>query len=150
MAHARIDNTRQIKAPTGTKITCKSWLTEAPMRMLMNNLDGEVAENPQELVVYGGIGRAARDWDAFDHIVGSLKNLEEDETLIVQSGKNDRIPPEVIASYQAAFKDANSFSHRIIAEATHAMRDPAQQRLYATLLINWVEEVVRASRRSYR
>ncbi|MGI9372131.1 MAG: urocanate hydratase [Hyphomicrobiales bacterium] len=87
MAHARIDNTRQIKAPTGTKITCKSWLTEAPMRMLMNNLDGEVAENPQELVVYGGIGRAARDWDAFDHIVGSLKNLEEDETLIVQSGK---------------------------------------------------------------
>jgi len=74
----------------------------------------------------------------------------EGDVLIVQSGKDDRIPPEVIASYQAAFKDANSFSHRIIAEATHAMRDPAHQRLYATLLINWVEEMVRASRRSYR
>ncbi|WP_292020666.1 MULTISPECIES: alpha/beta hydrolase family protein [unclassified Brevundimonas] len=72
------------------------------------------------------------------------------DVLIVQSGRDDRIPPEVIASYQAAFKDVNSFSHRIIPEATHAMRDPADQRLYATLLINWVEEMVRASRRSYR
>ena len=81
------DNARIIKAPTGTELTCKSWLTEAPLRMLMNNLDPDVAENPQELVVYGGIGRAARNWAAFDQIVESLKNLEEDETLLVQSGK---------------------------------------------------------------
>ena len=67
-------------------MTAKSWLTEAPLRMLMNNLDPDVAENPRELVVYGGIGRA-RDWDCYDRIVESLKNLNEDETLLVQSGK---------------------------------------------------------------
>ncbi len=83
----RLDNTRNIKSPTGTKITCKSWLTEAPMRMLMNNLDAEVAEKPEELVVYGGIGRAARNWQCFDKIVATLKTLEADETLLVQSGK---------------------------------------------------------------
>ena len=83
----RIDKTRLIKAPTGTKLNAKSWLTEAPLRMLMNNLDPEVAENPQALVVYGGIGRAARDWQCFDKIVETLKELEEDETLLVQSGK---------------------------------------------------------------
>jgi len=86
-AHSRIDNTRHITAPTGTEITARSWLTEAPMRMLMNNLDPAVAERPEELVVYGGIGRAARDWQAFDTIVRSLKTLEDDETLLVQSGK---------------------------------------------------------------
>jgi urocanate hydratase len=84
---SRIDNTRDIKAPRGTTLNAKSWLTEAPLRMLMNNLDAEVAENPQELVVYGGIGRAARNWQAFDQIVASLKTLEDDETLLVQSGK---------------------------------------------------------------
>ena len=84
---SRRDNTRRIKAPTGTERTAKSWLTEAPLRMLMNNLDAEVAERPEELVVYGGIGRAARDWDAFDRIVAGLRNLEHDETLLVQSGK---------------------------------------------------------------
>ncbi len=78
---------RTIKAPHGNKLTCKSWLTEAPMRMLMNNLDPEVAENPQELVVYGGSGKAARNWECFDAIVKSLKDLENDETLLVQSGK---------------------------------------------------------------
>ena len=83
----RIDNSRVIKAPTGSKISAKSWLTEAPLRMLMNNLDPEVAEHPQSLVVYGGIGRAARDWDCFDAIVEQLKKLEDDETLLVQSGK---------------------------------------------------------------
>lgn len=83
----RIDNARVIKAPTGTNLSCKSWLTEAPLRMLMNNLDPDVAENPQELVVYGGIGRAARNWEAYDQIVKSLRDLEEDETLLVQSGK---------------------------------------------------------------
>jgi len=78
---------RVIHAARGTEISAKSWLTEAPLRMLMNNLDPEVAERPGELVVYGGIGRAARDWDSFDRIVSALRRLEEDETLLVQSGK---------------------------------------------------------------
>jgi urocanate hydratase len=76
-----------IRAPRGTTLNAKSWLTEAPLRMLMNNLDPEVAENPKELVVYGGIGRAARNWACFDKIVETLKQLEKDETLLVQSGK---------------------------------------------------------------
>ena len=83
----RLDNARIIRAPRGTEISCKSWLTEAPLRMLMNNLDPDVAENPAELVVYGGIGRAARDWQSFDGIVAALRTLEADETLLVQSGK---------------------------------------------------------------
>ena len=83
----RIDNSRIIHAAKGTEITAKSWLTEAPLRMLMNNLDPMVAENPQELVVYGGIGRAARDWAAYDKIVETLRRLEDDQTLLVQSGK---------------------------------------------------------------
>jgi len=78
---------RHIKAPTGNELQCKHWGAEAPMRMLMNNLDPEVAENPAELIVYGGVGRAARDWDSFDQIISSLKGLEADETLLVQSGK---------------------------------------------------------------
>ncbi|WP_420842265.1 urocanate hydratase [Devosia lacusdianchii] len=77
----------EIRAPRGAVLTAKSWLTEAPLRMLMNNLDPDVAENPKELVVYGGIGRAARDWDAYDRIVQTLRRLEGDETLLVQSGK---------------------------------------------------------------
>jgi len=83
----RIDPSRQIRAPRGATLTCKSWLTEAPFRMIQNNLDAEVAENPAELVVYGGIGRAARDWECFDAILQSLKTLGDDETLLVQSGK---------------------------------------------------------------
>ncbi|HLZ79455.1 MAG TPA: urocanate hydratase, partial [Sphingomonas sp.] len=83
----RIDNARHIEAATGTELSAKSWLTEAPLRMLMNNLDPRVAENPHELVVYGGIGRAARDWESFDRIVETLRRLEGDETLLVQSGK---------------------------------------------------------------
>ena len=83
----RIDNSRVIHAPTGTKLTCKSWLTEAPMRMLMNNLDPMVAEHPQSLVVYGGIGRAARNWACYDKIIETLQRLEDDETLLVQSGQ---------------------------------------------------------------
>jgi urocanate hydratase len=83
----RTDNMRVIRSPRGPEISAKSWLTEAPMRMLMNNLDAEVAEKPGELVVYGGIGRAARDWNAFDRIVATLKRLEGDQTLLVQSGK---------------------------------------------------------------
>lgn len=83
----RIDTSRKITAPRGEKLNAKSWLTEAPLRMLMNNLDAEVAERPEELVVYGGIGRAARDWQCFDKIVETLKRLQDDETLLVQSGK---------------------------------------------------------------
>src|SRR5437899_4711438 len=83
----RLDNQRMIRAPHGSEISAKSWLTEAPLRMLMNNLDPDVAERPSELVVYGGIGRAARDWESFDRIVASLRKLEGDETLLVQSGK---------------------------------------------------------------
>jgi urocanate hydratase len=83
----RIDNARRIRAPRGSTLSAKSWLTEAPLRMLMNNLDSEVAERPGELVVYGGIGRAARDWESFDRIVAALKRLEGDESLLVQSGK---------------------------------------------------------------
>ncbi|WP_058956024.1 urocanate hydratase [Kocuria rhizophila] len=82
-----LPNARPVRAPRGTEISAKSWQTEAPMRMLMNNLDPEVAERPDDLVVYGGTGRAARSWEAFDAIVKTLKELEEDETLLVQSGK---------------------------------------------------------------
>lgn len=83
----RLANRRDIKSPTGPDLICKSWATEAPYRMLHNNLDREVAENPDELVVYGGIGRAARTWEDFDRIAASLITLEETETLLVQSGK---------------------------------------------------------------
>ena len=83
----RRDETRVIRAPRGTTLSCKSWLTEAPYRMIQNNLDPEVAENPQALVVYGGIGRAARNWACFDAILASLRTLEDDDTLLIQSGK---------------------------------------------------------------
>ena len=83
----RLDNARIIRADHGSTLSAKSWLTEAPLRMLMNNLDPMVAERPEELVVYGGIGRAARDWESFDRIVSALKSLGDDETLLVQSGK---------------------------------------------------------------
>ena len=78
---------RPVRAPRGTQLTCKSWLTEAPYRMIQNNLDPEVAERPDDLVVYGGRGQAARSWEAFDAILATLKDLEEDETMLVQSGK---------------------------------------------------------------
>ena len=83
----RFDPTREIRAPRGGQMTCKNWIAEAAYRMIQNNLDPEVAENPQHLVVYGGIGRAARDWACFDQILASLKDLNDDETLLVQSGK---------------------------------------------------------------
>jgi urocanate hydratase len=84
---SRLDNTRTIRAAHGTKLSAKSWQTEAPLRMLMNNLDPEVGEKPHELVVYGGIGRAARNWESYDRIVTALTSLDPDETLCVQSGK---------------------------------------------------------------
>ncbi len=83
----RLDNTRKIRSPRGTTLNAKSWQTEAPLRMLMNNLDPEVAEKPEELIVYGGTGRAARNWACYDRIVDALKALGDDETLLVQSGK---------------------------------------------------------------
>ncbi|CAN7287996.1 urocanate hydratase [Acidovorax sp. LjRoot118] len=86
-ADPRHDPTRVIRAPRGTELTCKNWLIEAAYRMIQNNLDPEVAERPQDLVVYGGIGRAARNWECFDQILASLKDLNDDETLLVQSGK---------------------------------------------------------------
>lgn len=89
---------QDIRAPRGTTLTAKSWLTEAPLRMLMNNLDPDVAENPHELVVYGGIGRAARNWECYDAIVNALTELNDDETLLVQSGK----PVGVFRTHQNA------------------------------------------------
>jgi urocanate hydratase len=83
----RFDPTRVIQAPRGNQLSCKSWLTEAAYRMIQNNLDAEVAENPQRLVVYGGIGRAARNWECYDQILASLRALEDDQTLLIQSGK---------------------------------------------------------------
>src|SRR5437763_4333569 len=85
MTHRRIG--AEIRAPRGTALTCRSWLTEAAYRMLQNNLDPEVAEHPEELVVYGGIGRAARNWECFDRILETLKRLGDDESLLIQSGK---------------------------------------------------------------
>ncbi len=89
---------KSIKAPRGKQLTCKGWLQEAAMRMLMNNLDAEVAEKPEELIVYGGTGKAARNWDCYEAIIKSLKNLENDETLLVQSGK----PVGIFKSYPDA------------------------------------------------
>jgi len=86
-ADARYDERREIRAPRGPSLSCKSWLTEAAYRMLQNNLDPEVAEDPKRLVVYGGIGRAARDWTCFDTILATLRQLDDDESLLVQSGK---------------------------------------------------------------
>src|SRR5690625_2130290 len=83
----RHDPSRKIHAPRGSELSAKSWQTEAALRMLMNNLDPEVAEQPEDLVVYGGTGRAARSWEAYDAIVETLKDLEANETLLVQSGK---------------------------------------------------------------
>src|SRR5687767_3597580 len=84
---AIIDTTRTIRAPRGTTISCRGWQQEAVLRMLMNNLDPEVAERPEQLIVYGGIGKAARNWEAYDAIVATLRRLGNDETLLVQSGK---------------------------------------------------------------
>ena len=91
---------RTIRAPRGTELTCKNWLSEAAYRMIQYNLDPEVAEKPEDLVVYGGRGKAARSWAAFEAILDSLKNLEEDETLLVQSGK----PVVVFKSHRDAPK----------------------------------------------
>src|SRR6476619_7463853 len=88
MTHRTLgDTSRIIRAPRGSTLACRSWLTEAAYRMIQNNLDPDVAENPAELVVYGGIGRAARNWECFDAILATLKRLGDDESLLIQSGK---------------------------------------------------------------
>ncbi|MDB5779914.1 MAG: urocanate hydratase [Polaromonas sp.] len=110
----RFDASRVIRAPRGTELNCKSWLTEAAFRMIQNNLDAEVAEDPKNLVVYGGIGRAARNWECFDQILASLKELNNDETLLVQSGKpvgvfktHENAPRVLIANSNLVPKWAN-------------------------------------------
>jgi urocanate hydratase len=107
----RRDNSRIIRAATGTDLFAKSWLTEAPLRMLMNNLDPDVAENPQELVVYGGIGRAARDWNAYDRIVETLKRLDDDQTLLIQSGKPVGVFPTHADAPRVLLANSNLVPH---------------------------------------
>src|ERR1044072_1966400 len=114
---------RTVRAPRGTNLTCKNWLSEAAYRMLQNNLDPEVAEKPEELVVYGGRGKAARSWEAFDAILESLKNLEEDETLLVQSGK----PVVVFKSHKDAPKVLIANSNIVPAWATQENFDKWEQ-----------------------
>ena len=107
----RHDPSRSIRAPRGNTLTCKSWLTEAPFRMLQNNLDAEVAEDPTALVVYGGIGRAARDWACYDAIIESLKNLNDDETLLVQSGKPVGVFPTHVDAPRVLIANSNLVPH---------------------------------------
>jgi urocanate hydratase len=107
----RFDASRTIRAPRGSQLNCRSWLTEAPYRMLQNNLDAEVAENPAELVVYGGIGRAARDWDCYDAILESLKTLGDDETLLIQSGKPVGIFPTHADAPRVLLANSNLVPH---------------------------------------
>ena len=114
-------NVRVIRSPHGTALSCKSWLTEAPLRMLMNNLDPDVAERPQDLVVYGGIGRAARDWEAYDRIVESLHRLEQDETLLVQSGKPVGVFRTHADAPRVLIANSNIVAHWATWEGFHAL-----------------------------
>jgi urocanate hydratase len=111
MSANRNDPTRVIRAPRGSALSCKSWLTEAPYRMLQNNLDAEVAENPAALVVYGGIGRAARDWDCYDAILKALRELGDDETLLVQSGKPVGVFPTHADAPRVLIANSNLVPH---------------------------------------
>ncbi len=117
----RIDPTRVIRAPRGSELHCKSWLTEAAYRMLQNNLDAEVAENPTELVVYGGIGRAARDWACYDAILESLRNLGDDETLLVQSGNPVGIFPTHADAPRVLIANSNLVPHWATWEHFHEL-----------------------------
>jgi urocanate hydratase len=112
---------RLIRAPRGTTLNARSWLTEAPLRMLMNNLDPDVAENPAELVVYGGIGRAARDWSCYDRIVETLKRLNEDETLLVQSGKPVGVFPTHADAPRVLIANSNLVPHWATWEHFHEL-----------------------------
>ncbi|MGE4366109.1 urocanate hydratase [Thermomonas sp.] len=108
---SRHDPSRRIRAPRGSTLTCRSWLTEAPFRMLQNNLDPDVAERPEDLVVYGGIGRAARDWECFDKILETLKTLGDDETLLVQSGKPVGVFPTHADAPRVLIANSNLVPH---------------------------------------
>src|SRR5512142_2516553 len=110
-APTRIDTTRTIRAPRGTTLNCKSWLTEAAFRMIQNNLDPDVAEKPSELVVYGGIGRAARNWECFDAILRSLRELGDEETLLVQSGKPVGVFPTHADAPRVLIANSNLVPH---------------------------------------
>ena len=110
-APTRIDTTRMIRAPRGTQLHCKSWLTEAAFRMIQNNLDPDVAENPSELVVYGGIGRAARNWECFDAILRSLRELGDEETLLIQSGKPVGVFPTHADAPRVLIANSNLVPH---------------------------------------
>ncbi|HIB00693.1 MAG TPA: urocanate hydratase, partial [Phycisphaerales bacterium] len=111
MATHSTDQKRIITAPRGAKLTCKSWQAEAAMRMLMNNLDPEVAECPENLVVYGGRGKAARNWESYDAIIASLKSIEPDETLLVQSGKPVGIATTTVDSPRVIIANSNLVPH---------------------------------------
>src|SRR5271154_1189628 len=112
---------RVIRAARGSALTARSWTTEAPLRMLMNNLDPEVAENPAELVVYGGIGRAARDWNCYDRIVETLTSLREDETLLVQSGKPVGVFPTHADAPRVLIANSNLVPHWATWEHFHEL-----------------------------
>src|SRR5476651_229531 len=112
---------RVIRAARGSKLSARSWMTEAPLRMLMNNLDPEVAENPAELVVYGGIGRAARDWNCYDRIVETLKTLTEEETLLVQSGKPVGVFPTHADAPRVLIANSNLVPHWATWEHFHEL-----------------------------
>jgi len=121
MPDPRCDPSRVIRAPRGNTLSCKSWLSEAPYRMLQNNLDAEVAEDPTALVVYGGIGRAARDWACYDAILESLRNLEDDETLLVQSGKPVGIFPTHADAPRVLIANSNLVPHWATWEHFHEL-----------------------------
>src|SRR5690606_3853715 len=107
----RKDPSRLIRAPRGARLSCRSWQTEAAYRMIQNNLDPEVAENPAELVVYGGIGRAARDWECYDRILETLRTLGDDETLLVQSGKPVGVCPSHPDAPRVLIANSNLVPH---------------------------------------
>ena len=107
----RHDPSRVIRAPRGSRLNCRSWLTEAPYRMLQNNLDPAVAERPEDLVVYGGIGRAARDWASYDAILATLRDLGDDETLLVQSGKPVGVFPTPADAPRVLIANSNLVPH---------------------------------------
>jgi urocanate hydratase len=120
-APTRRDETRVIRAPRGTALHCRSWLSEAAYRMIQNNLDPEVAENPAELVVYGGIGRAARDWDCFDALLRCLRELGDDETLLVQSGKPVGVFPSHPDAPRVLLANSNLVPHWATWEHFHEL-----------------------------
>ncbi|HOV57576.1 MAG TPA: urocanate hydratase [Rhodanobacteraceae bacterium] len=120
-APTRIDTSRTVRAPRGNTLTCKSWLSEAPYRMLQNNLDPEVAENPHALVVYGGIGRAARNWECFDAILKALRELNDDETLLIQSGKPVGVFPTHADAPRVLLANSNLVPHWATWEHFHEL-----------------------------